>query len=35
MKIQKLTIIIPAFNESEILVNSVHRLLAIEDQVAE
>ena len=34
MKTQKLTIVIPAYNEEEILVSSVHRLIDIEDQIA-
>ncbi|MFC6254166.1 glycosyltransferase family 2 protein [Secundilactobacillus hailunensis] len=34
MNTQKLTIVIPAYNEEEILVNSVHRLIDIEDQIA-
>ncbi|WP_461215967.1 glycosyltransferase family 2 protein [Lacticaseibacillus sp. GG6-2] len=35
MATQKLTIVVPAFNEEEVLTSSIQKLLAIEDQIAQ
>jgi len=32
---QKITIVIPAYNEDEVLMNSVYRLLNVQDQILE
>ncbi|WP_390404414.1 glycosyltransferase family 2 protein [Lacticaseibacillus jixiensis] len=35
MNTQKLTIVVPAYNEEQVLTSSIHKLLAIEDQIAQ